>query len=40
LIYVGVAMRAVLRAPDAATREICYQMFRDLLNVVRPPKSP
>jgi hypothetical protein len=29
--YIGVAMWATLRAPDAEQRKIRYKMFRDLL---------
>jgi hypothetical protein len=39
LVYVGIAMRAVLRASDPKEREIRYQMFRDLLDVFRRGKG-
>jgi hypothetical protein len=35
IAYVGIAMRAVLRAPDEARRQVCYQIFRDLLDLFR-----
>jgi hypothetical protein len=39
LAYIGIAMRAVLRASDPKEREIRYQMFRDLLDVFRRGKD-
>jgi hypothetical protein len=35
VLYIGIALRAVLRAPDP---EIHYQAFRDLLELFRPKK--
>lgn len=35
VVYVGIAMRAVLRAPDQDQRQVRYQVFRDLLDFVR-----
>jgi hypothetical protein len=35
ILYVGIAMRAVLRAPDEAQRQVRYQVFRDLLDLFR-----
>ena len=35
VLYVGIAMRAVLRAPDQNQRQVRYQVFRDLLDFVR-----
>lgn len=35
VLYVGIAMRAVLRAPDQDQRQVRYQVFRDLLDFVR-----
>ena len=35
VLYVGIAMRAVLRAPDQGQRQVRYQIFRDLLDFVR-----
>jgi hypothetical protein len=34
-VYVGIALRAVLRAPDREQREIRYRVFRDLLDLFR-----
>jgi hypothetical protein len=35
VLYVGVAIWATLRAPDDAQRQVCYQIFRDLLDLFR-----
>ena len=35
VVYVGIALRAVLRAPDREQREIRYRVFRDLLDLFR-----
>lgn len=35
VLYVGIALRAVLRAPDEAQRQVRYQVFRDLLDLFR-----
>lgn len=33
LLYLGVALRATLRAQDPEKRKICYQLFKDLLDL-------
>ena len=33
VLYVGIALRAVLRATDEAQRRVRYQVFRDLLDL-------
>jgi hypothetical protein len=38
VLYVGIALRAVLRATDTEQREIRYQVFRDLLSLFRSRK--
>lgn len=35
VFYVGIAMRAVLRASDRDQRQVRYQIFRDLLDSIR-----
>jgi predicted small integral membrane protein len=35
LLYIGIALYSVLRAPDREQREVRYQMFRDLLNLIQ-----
>lgn len=35
VLYVGIAMRAVLRAPDQDQRQVRYEVFRDLLDFLR-----
>lgn len=35
VIYVGIALRATLRAEDAEEREVCHQVLRDLLDLFR-----
>lgn len=40
LLYIGIAMRAVLRTSDPKEREIRYQMFRDLLDVFHRGAHP
>jgi uncharacterized membrane protein YedE/YeeE len=34
-IYAGVALRATLHASDPEQRKVCYQAFRDLLDLFR-----
>jgi hypothetical protein len=36
LVFIGIAMRATLRAPDPERRQVCYDMFCRLLDVFRP----
>lgn len=38
VLYLGIALRAVLRATDKGRREVCYQVFRDLLDLFRSRK--
>ena len=40
LIYLGVVMRAMLRAEDDATRQFYYKMFCELIKVIRLGRSP
>jgi hypothetical protein len=40
VLYVGIALHAVLRAKDREQREIRYQVFRDLLDLFRRRKQP
>ena len=35
VLYLGIAMRAVLRVPDQDQRQVRYQIFRDLLDFDR-----
>jgi len=35
ILYIGIAIWATYRAPDAAAREIRYRIFRDLLDLFR-----
>jgi hypothetical protein len=35
VLYLGIALRAVLRATDQEQREVRYQVFRDLLDLFR-----
>lgn len=35
VLYVGIAIWATLRAPDAEQRNVRYQIFRDLLDLFR-----
>jgi hypothetical protein len=35
VLYIGIAMRAVLRADDPDQRQVRYQIFRDLLGLLR-----
>lgn len=35
VLYIGIAIRATLRARDPGEREIRYQIFRDLLDLFR-----
>lgn len=35
VLYIGIAMLATLRAGDPARREVCYQVFRALLELFR-----
>jgi hypothetical protein len=36
VLYLGIALWATLRAHDPEQRQICYQIFRDLLDLFRP----
>jgi hypothetical protein len=38
VLYLGIALRAVLHAADPEQREIRYKVFRDLLDLFRPRK--
>ena len=40
VLYVGIALRAVLRAPNDEQRQVRYQMFRDLLDLFHYGKRP
>jgi uncharacterized membrane protein YhiD involved in acid resistance len=35
VLFVGIALRAVLRASDQEQRQVRYQIFRDLLDLIR-----
>ena len=35
VVYVGIALHAVLHAPDQEQREVRYQVFRDLVDLFR-----
>jgi hypothetical protein len=35
LFYLGVALRATLHEQDLEKRKLCYQLFRDLLDLFR-----
>lgn len=35
MLYVGIALRAVLRASDQEQRQVLYQVFRDLLDFIQ-----
>ena len=35
VIYIGIAMRAAMRADNAEQQQLCYRMFRDLLELFR-----
>ncbi len=36
VFYLGVALRATLRAQDPQKQQLCYQLFRDLLELFKP----
>ncbi|HYW82172.1 MAG TPA: hypothetical protein VFB30_02880 [Spirochaetia bacterium] len=38
VVYIGIAMRAILRAQDTEQRKVLYQVFRDLLDLFRRGK--
>jgi hypothetical protein len=38
VVYVGIALRAVLRATDQEQRQVLYEVFRDLLDLFRPKR--
>lgn len=35
LLYLGIALRATLRAEDPQKAKLCYQLFRDLIDLFR-----
>jgi hypothetical protein len=35
VMYLGIALSATLRATDEDRREVCYKVFRDLLDLFR-----
>ena len=35
VIYIGIAMRAAMRADNIEQQQLCYRMFRDLLDLFR-----
>ena len=35
VLYVGIAIWATFHAPDDQQRQVCYQIFRDLLDLFR-----
>lgn len=35
VLYVGVAILATLSAPNPDQRQVCYQIFRDLIDLFR-----
>jgi hypothetical protein len=37
-VYLGIALSATLRATDKERREVCYKVFRDLLDLFRTGK--
>lgn len=39
VVYLGVALRATLNAPDPEQRKIRYQVFRDLLDLFRQGRA-
>jgi hypothetical protein len=40
VVYVGIALHAVLSATDAEQRKVRYEVFKDLLGLYRRRKQP
>lgn len=40
MLYVGIALHAVLSATDAEQRKVRYEVFKDLLGLFRRRKQP
>ena len=39
VLYLGIALRATLKAQDAEKQQLCYQIFRDLLELFKPRRE-